>query len=159
VLRESGVSKTAPHIPHHAPDSPVSPWYADGLRFACTQCGRCCGGAPGYVWVTSDEIAALARRLGLPVEAFRKRHVRDVGVRQSLRELPNGDCEFLRRSPDGKARCTVYEARPLQCRTWPFWRENLRSAQAWALAAENCPGMNHGTHHPLPVIQDALAGV
>ena len=29
----------------------AEPWYRDGLRFACTRCGACCTGAPGYVWV------------------------------------------------------------------------------------------------------------
>ena len=36
------------------------PWYRDGLAFTCTRCGACCTGAPGYVWVDADEIAALA---------------------------------------------------------------------------------------------------
>ena len=26
-------------------------WYSEGLRFECTQCGACCSGEPGYVWV------------------------------------------------------------------------------------------------------------
>ncbi len=40
-------------------DSPA-PWYQDGLAFTCTQCGKCCTGDPGFVWVTDEEIAALA---------------------------------------------------------------------------------------------------
>lgn len=133
------------------------PWYADGLRFTCTQCGRCCGGAPGYVWVTPAEIETIAGQLGMARDDFVARHVRSVGVRHSLKELRNGDCEFLRRTPDGKALCGIYEVRPRQCRTWPFWPENLETPQAWAETAQNCPGMNHGRHHPLHVIQAALS--
>jgi Fe-S-cluster containining protein len=90
------------------------------------------------------------------VEDFRDRHLRRSRGFYSLKELPNGDCEFLRRDPDGKRRCGVYEARPLQCRTWPFWSSNVSSRAAWDSAARGCPGMNSGEHHPLPIVQDAL---
>lgn len=132
------------------------PWYADGLRFSCTQCGRCCGGAPGFVWVNEAEIAAIASRLAKPVEEFRAQHVRRVGRRESLIELPGGDCEFLVRGGDGRTSCSIHDIRPIQCRTWPFWDSNLKTPRAWESAARNCPGINHGDHHPLPVIRGAL---
>jgi Fe-S-cluster containining protein len=117
------------------------PWFADGLRFTCTQCGNCCTGAPGYVWVTDEEIAALAARLGLPLVPFEAQYVRDVNGRKSLVELPNGDCIFF----DNVARlCTVYEDRPVQCRTWPFWRSNIRSPEAWQHTCSVCPGSGRG---------------
>lgn len=136
---------------------PVRPWYSDGLQFTCTQCGNCCSGAPGYVYVNAAEIRALAEYLKLDVISFRRKHVRKVGDYRSLKEHENGDCEFLVRTEDGKSRCSVHPARPLQCRTWPFWNSNLRSQRSWEIAAQNCPGMNTGRHHPLPVIQQALA--
>ncbi len=40
--------------------------------------------------------------------------------------------------------CAIHEVRPNQCRTWPFWTENLRSQAAWERAAERCPGMDSG---------------
>ncbi len=138
--------------------APPAPWYAGGLRFTCTQCGNCCGGAPGYVWVSAAEIAALAGATGMAAEAFERLHVRPVGRRRSLKERPNGDCEFLRRTPAGKAFCSVYDARPRQCRTWPFWADNLETPEAWNDASAGCPGINSGQHHPLPVIQSALRG-
>lgn len=133
------------------------PWYAGGLKFTCTQCGNCCGGAPGYVWVTSAEISAIAEHVGMPVTEFEKKHTRDGGRGlRSLRERKNKDCEFLRTDPDGKKRCGIYPVRPLQCRTWPFWQSNVQHESDWVLAARSCPGMNRGEHHPLPVIQAAL---
>ena len=36
-------------------------WYHEGLRFECTQCGKCCSGAPGFVWVDDGEVAAMAQ--------------------------------------------------------------------------------------------------
>ena len=38
-------------------------WYADGLHFTCQQCGRCCTGEPGYVWVSRAELRLIARFL------------------------------------------------------------------------------------------------
>ena len=71
-------------------------WYKDGLRFDCTQCGKCCGGAPGYCWVSEDEIHALAERLGMEVEAFRRRYTRVIKKRGvSLQEKANYDCIFF----------------------------------------------------------------
>jgi len=131
-------------------------WYAEGLSFSCTRCGNCCGGAPGYVWVQPADIIAIAAHLGMPPARFETQHTRRVGRRQSLLELPGGDCEFLVRDPDGTTRCRIHTVRPVQCRTWPFWKSNLHSARAWEAAARHCPGINHGQHHPLPVIQEAL---
>jgi hypothetical protein len=62
-------------------------------------------------------------------------------VRLSLVEFPNGDCVFF----DGQSRkCTVYEDRPRQCRTWPFWHSNLRSPETWKETCEVCPGSGRG---------------
>jgi Fe-S-cluster containining protein len=128
-----------------------SPWYRDGLRFTCTACGNCCTGAPGYVWVNKDEIAAMASRLGaLSLEEFEDMYVRKIGIRKSLREYPNGDCVFF----DSRSRkCMVYEARPRQCRTWPFWDSNLRTPAAWRQTCEICPGSGHGRMYQLEEIE------
>jgi uncharacterized protein len=117
----------------------AQPWYAKGLRFQCTQCGDCCSGAPGYVWVVNEEIAALAAELKMEVADFEAKYVRKVGVRKSLIEYSNGDCVFLK-----DRKCTVYNARPRQCRTWPFWDSNLRSPEAWEQTCEVCPGAGKG---------------
>lgn len=125
------------------------PWFQDGLRFNCTQCGNCCTGAPGYVWVNQAEIDALAEQHGLSVDDFERKYVRRVGVRRSLVEFPNGDCVFF----DGESRqCTVYDVRPRQCRTWPFWHSNLTSKEAWAETCEACPGSGHGRLYPVEAI-------
>jgi len=128
-------------------------WYRDGLKFACTQCGNCCSGDPGYVWATKEEIARIAAFLGQGNGRLDARYLRRVGLRYSLTELADGDCIFLKRE-NGKAMCSIYPVRPLQCRTWPFWTENLRSQRDWnAVAAQKCPGMNKGEHHDLVQIE------
>ncbi len=62
------------------------PWYRDGLRFECTQCGACCSGEPGYVWVDDSEVAAMAEEIGITMEAFERKFVRQVGRDRSLIE-------------------------------------------------------------------------
>src|SRR5262245_41367997 len=128
------------------------PWYSAGLRFSCTQCGDCCSGAPGFVWVNEEEIAALAKLVtGGDVDAFEDQYVRRIGARQSLKEFPNGDCVFL---DEKTRRCTVYSARPRQCRTWPFWDSNLTSPEAWEQTKRTCPGCGKGKLYDLAQIED-----
>ena len=131
--------------------SDPSPWYREGLAFACTRCGNCCTGAPGYVWVTVEEIERLAESLGLgqSIPEFTSRYVRQVGEAYSLVEKPNHECIFW----DATRGCTVYEARPMQCRTWPFWPKHLESAEAWARTQVFCPGARGGPVHPLEEIE------
>ena len=127
-----------------------SPWYQDGLRFKCTGCGDCCTGAPGYVWVNQEEIEAMAARLEVAVEQFEAQYVRYVGIRRSLIEYSNGDCVFF----DNRSRkCQVYEQRPRQCRTWPFWKSNLSSPEAWQETCRVCPGSGKGKLYELEVIE------
>lgn len=126
------------------------PWYHAGLRFECTGCGDCCTGAEGYVWVRRGEIAVLADGLGMTVEDFEARYVRRVEARKSLIELPGGDCVFF--DPDLR-RCKVYQFRPHQCRTWPFWESNLESRRTWGETRAACPGCGKGPLYTLEEIE------
>lgn len=132
-------------------------WYQDGLKFSCTQCGNCCSGDPGYVWATKEEIASISRFLGRTDGGLDPKHLRRVGWRFSLTEKPDGDCIFLKRE-NGKSMCSIYSVRPVQCRTWPFWRENLRTPVAWEQAHQRCPGMNTGRHYDFVQIELRRAG-
>ncbi len=127
-----------------------APWYKDGLSFTCTQCGLCCGGEPGYVWVGDDEIQALADEMQMDVDAFEHKFVRVVGIQKSLVEYPDGDCILL--DPDTR-KCTVYESRPIQCRTWPFWDSNLKRRRDWEETCEVCPGAGVGKVYTLDQIE------
>lgn len=120
-----------------------SPWYQDGLRFECTQCGRCCRG-PGNVWVTDDEIERLAVHVERSVEAFRAEYVKRAGRRGLvLTQKRNQDCVFWNEEHG----CQVYSSRPRQCLTYPFWRANLTSEYEWQSERRSCPGVNQGPLH------------
>lgn len=102
----------------------------------------------------------MAAQLGVSEEAFYATYTRKPRGRQKasspavreLKEVKAGkhgwDCIMLDRSSvPGKALCKLYQARPTQCRTWPFWQEVVESAETWDQAANGCPGMNTGTLH------------
>lgn len=142
-----------------AASPPATEWYADGLRFECTQCGNCCTGPAGYVWFTPEEGRAMAGALGIDLNVFLKRYARTVGGHDSLREYKTDhghDCVFLdRTSRPGKAICSIYKTRPKQCRTWPFWPENLKSKRAWQIVKRTtpCPGIGQGRVIPIEAIR------
>ena len=121
------------------PQLPEEPWYKDGLKFKCTGCGKCCTGSPGYVWLSPEDISTLAKELDLDEKTFLQRYTRTLEGRISLLEdLNNYDCIFLKNN-----RCTVYQARPKQCRLFPWWPSILSSPKAWNAVSEECEGINH----------------
>jgi len=89
---------------------------------ACAGCGgRCCTGESGNIFVSAEEIRALASLLGMSEPDFRQAYLEKRGYKFSLREKIVGlshDCIFYDRDIGG---CGVYTARPNQCRTFPFW--------------------------------------
>lgn len=120
-------------------------WYESGLKFECTQCGNCCTGSPGYVYVTEEEIERIAAFLRRPGQGLEPHQIRRVGRDWSLTEdKKSGDCVFLERTSTGKRVCSIYPVRPMQCRTWPFWDSLLESPETWDAATWDCPGMNKG---------------
>jgi Fe-S-cluster containining protein len=130
-------------------------WYSCGLHFECTGCGNCCAGPEqGDIWITAAEIELLARHLGMPEANVRKRFITRIGFRTSIIEdKRTKDCIFLQTDPDGKRGCTIYPARPNQCRTWPFWSYNLNTPDDWNKTAQKCLGINRGPLFTLEQIE------
>lgn len=130
-------------------------FFESGLRFGCRRCSRCCRHEPGYVFLTRDDLQRLAAGLGLTASEVLARYCRLVGIgafrRVSLRESPEYDCILW-----GQDGCRVYEHRPLQCRSFPFWAANLESPEAWERLKADCPGVDSGGLHPAEEIRDWL---
>jgi len=121
------------------------PWYVAGLHFECLGCGQCCSGPEeGYIWITVPEIKLLADFLDMPIKKLRRKYLKRVGLRTTIiEERFSKDCIFLK-NIDGRKQCSIYPVRPNQCRTWPFWSENLTSPSAWNRTAQKCPGISRG---------------
>lgn len=126
-------------------------WREEGVRFACQGSGRCCvsRGAYGWVYLTLVDRQRLAQALGIPTRRFTREYCAKTDGLFHLRD-DGPDCRFL-----VDRRCSVYEARPTQCRTWPFWPENM-SAKAWTAIAAECPGVGKGRVVPVEEIRRLL---
>jgi hypothetical protein len=119
---------------------PRRPWWQDGIRFECQGTGKCCVARQGYGWVylTLEDRRRLARHFRLRTSDFTRRHCQRTGGHWHLRGFTT-QCPFLEGT-----RCGVYAARPTQCRTWPFWPENM-NARVWdAEIASWCAGIGKG---------------
>lgn len=117
-------------------------WWRDGIRFECQGSGKCCTshGEYGFVYLTPEDRRRIAAHMGLSTSTFTRRHCEKSGGVWHLKESrSNPDCQFLK----GKS-CGIYEARPEQCRTWPFWPEVLQAKRWKKDVAEFCPGVGKG---------------
>jgi hypothetical protein len=130
-------------------------WYRDGVRFGCTGSGKCCfiHGEHAYVYFTREEELAIAGHLGLQVKTFRRRHTRRTSFGPRTLRFPDGRCTFLHEN-----RCSIYAVRPEQCRTWPFWPENMDPAVWEREVAAFCPGVGRGRRYSLEEIRAILEG-
>ena len=110
-------------------------------------------GAYGYVYLNLEDRRRMARYFGLETQQFTRRYCDKSEGHFHLKQ-PEKDCRFL----DGK-QCSVYEARPTQCRTWPFWRSNLRSQRTWAETCQVCPGSGQGNLIGVEEILEQMAQI
>lgn len=120
----------------------LKPWWQEGIRFECQGSGKCCTshGEFGYVFLTLEDRQRIAKHLKISTRKFTMSHCEKLSGVWHLIENPNEpNCRFL----DGKA-CGIYEARPTQCRTWPFWPE-VMDAKSWKKDVKQfCPGVGKG---------------
>ncbi len=116
-------------------------FFDNGLLFECTQCGECCTGAPGTIYVGPEEIRSIAAALTMPIKRFVSQYLYPYNDSYSIREDQDGRCLFF----DGQ--CTIYHHRPLQCRTFPFWFSHLRSESSWTKLQRQCPGIGRGRRY------------
>lgn len=89
---------------------------------ACSACqARCCTGESGYIHVNAAEIESISDFLGLSINDFTQNYLFKNGYKYSIKERKFGEsyeCAFYDRASNG---CVIYEVRPSQCRTFPFW--------------------------------------
>jgi len=116
-------------------------FFDDGLLFECTQCGACCTGAPGTIYVGPEEMDLIANHLNLTTDKLISKYLYPYKGSYSIREDQKGWCYFY------KNQCTIYGVRPIQCRTFPFWFSNLRSETRWMRIQRQCPGIGHGRRY------------
>lgn len=117
-------------------------WWSEGIRFECQGSGKCCTshGEYGFVFLTLKDRQNLARYLKISTRTFTNKYCDKTHGTFHLKEDPkNPDCMFLKSKS-----CSVYQARPIQCRTWPFWPE-VMNPKTWKREVKSfCPGVGKG---------------
>ncbi len=102
------------------------------------------------VKVDREDIRKISSYLKIDQETFAKKYLRIVDGEISLREYRNGDCFMYDNG------CKIYPARPMQCRTFPFWKSHLKEKVAWKKQTRTCPGMDRGRLHTFREIERNL---
>ncbi|NLK45138.1 MAG: YkgJ family cysteine cluster protein [Treponema sp.] len=123
-----------------------NPFYINGLNFSCKKCSCCCRGEAGFVYLSRNDLANFLAELNMEENFFIEKYCRWVPYYDGnevlcLKEKDNFDCIFWENG------CVVYNARPLQCSSYPFWDFLLKDKKSWDNAAKTCPGMNNGEFH------------
>ncbi len=118
----------------------ASCFYKNGLKFSCQRCSFCCGHSPGYVYLSRSDLYKLCEGTGLSIKEFVSKYCRWADYYEgktvlALLEKKNYDCIFWDKG------CTLYEHRPSQCRTYPFWAWIVKDKATWDEIARECPGM------------------
>ena len=136
-----------------------SPFFAKGLKFSCLRCSYCCRYESGYVFLSLEDTSRLEAALNIDHQDLIKTYCRWIpsykGTKKlSLKETSKYDCIFWSGDAAEGGGCSVYQARPLQCRAFPFWQSIMLSPAAWKTASKDCPGINRGEL----VAPDAIKG-
>ncbi len=86
----------------------------------CLKCPAFCCRTAGYVEVSRNDIRRLAKFLGQTVREFEERHIVER-TRKGSKRIKSGfaTCQFL----GDNRRCTVYDARPKDCRGYVCWNQ------------------------------------
>lgn len=122
---------------------PQADFIKQGIRFECQGTGKCCisRGSYGFVYMTLEDRRRMAKHLGMRTSAFTRKHCTQTDGHFHLKEV-GPECQFLEGT-----QCGIYEGRPIQCRTWPFWPENM-NARTWKNSiAKFCAGVGKGRIH------------
>lgn len=129
-------------------------FYENGLNFQCQRCSHCCKDEPGFVYLSKIDLQNLLACYNLTKEEFIKKYCRFVPYYDGsevlcLLEKENYECILWDNG------CTAYNARPIQCSTYPFWSFILKNQQTWDEESKECPGINKGERVSFSDIQKA----
>ena len=117
--------------------------FSKGIRFECQGSGRCCvsRGSYGLVYLGNVDLRRFSKYFNLSLKEFKKKYcqITDGFIHLTEKEEQKGNCIFLK-----DKMCTVYKSRPSQCRTWPFWNDNMNTKVWNQDISVNCPGIGKG---------------
>ncbi len=117
--------------------------YQNGIRFECQGSGKCCVSRDsyGYVYLSDVDLKRFSKYFKISLKTFIEKYcqITDGFIHLVEKSKFDGNCIFLK-----EKKCSVYDNRPNQCRTWPFWNDNM-NAKVWNKdISVNCPGIGKG---------------
>lgn len=123
--------------------------YTENLKFKCLQCKNCCCLEGGVVLLSREDLEKLCKWAELTEEQFKKVYCRklenaDGKTYLCLKDKNKTECIFW----NNEKGCEAYSARPVQCRTYPFWTKILETKSSWKAEKVFCPGINKGNEIP-----------
>ena len=121
------MSPAAAISPRDSGSAGLEPTFSPTLRFTCTRCGACCRHVGAGVGLTGGDVARLGMEVG-PGSG----HPVFVDALESV----DGVCSHL----SGRD-CSVYIARPLMCRLYPFYI-GVKADGTLQLSVDHCPGVD-----------------
>lgn len=92
--------------------------YPPSVSFSCNNCGLCCGDTPDktrHILLLDCEVEEISAQSGLPIEEFALENMCRSPYVFEMKKPDDGKCYFLKDN-----QCSVYNARPLICRFYPF---------------------------------------
>ncbi len=117
--------------------------YKNGIRFECQGSGKCCVSRDsyGFVYLSNKDLKRFSRYFKISIKTFKKKYcqITDGFIHLTEKDELKGNCIFLK-----DKMCTVYKSRPSQCRTWPFWNDNMNTKIWNKDISVNCPGVGKG---------------
>ena len=115
-------------------------FYKDGIKFECKQCGNCCN-IEGYVFIFKEDLNRILEKTDFTMSDLQTSYLSTVDGYTVLRDKGTGSCIFWDEAIRG---CKIYEARPTQCRTFPFWKTLLYNEKKWEEGTADCEGVGSG---------------
>jgi Fe-S-cluster containining protein len=138
----------------------ISSYLEKGIEFSCQMCGKCCTGLnEGEVYLYEKDVLRLTKLLNIRgikhLREFAEKYFKIVddsffwkepgaqrGKTYRYKSLgfkftgEDEHCHFLKNNI-----CTVHEARPFQCRSFPFWQMMVSSKKNFDTYTKKCKGL------------------
>jgi len=114
-------------------------------EFECQKSGNCCR-CPGLVHVSIPEMEKMAEEKKCSLDEFISTYTQRHNGRYVVATPTFRQQCFL----NDKNQCSVYNARPEQCKTYPDWPEIWESPSTIQKETELCPGLKKAVNKAYP---------
>ena len=147
----------------------------NGIGFECQNCGNCCSTVfEGYIFLYPHDIEQLLNFFKINFQELYNTYLNKIQIGlviwdENLQDthktfdvdiliLDSGkrdNCIFLEEK-DNKKLCKIYEARPAQCKIYPFWNDIMTDSEQLEKIKLECNGFSQEITHNLPLVKSKV---